>query len=146
MDPSVIQAGNFSLRTFEENGVHTHAAGIESYYRLGYNAVVPLQKSVMFSVSNPILLKTLWLSSASGFNSGDEIYLTLASDAHGFSQTTTISIETISIDSAIAVWEIPTLILEPEFRLDLSANFEIAQFSFFAKPCNIYPFILGQLL
>jgi hypothetical protein len=145
MNPSVIQVNNVALRTFEEAGVHTHAAGIASYYRLGYQNVLPVGSQIFFKLPVPVLLKTLWLSGLEPFSEGYSIYLTVGSVARNFSNTFEIKTESIAVNTGEAVWEIPFLILEPDFELYIQANFEIARFSFFAQPCNVYPFVLGQL-
>jgi hypothetical protein len=144
MNPSVIQVNNTALRTFEQDGVHTHAAGIPSYYQLVSNNLITANIGKDFRLPCTLELLSVWASATNQINlETDVIVLTISDTDNNFQNGFDVPAATAAINPYWIGWDLPRLILEENIVLSFAATFDVQLLRIFCKPCHIADTILG---
>jgi hypothetical protein len=144
MNPSTIQVNNVALRTFEQEGVHQHAAGVSGYYQLISNDLVAANIGKSFRVPNSLELLSVWASAPNQINlEMDSISLLISDINNNYHNSFEVSAASAAISGYWIGWNLPFLILEKDIVFNFSATFDINRLRIFAKPCHIAETILS---
>lgn len=142
---SVIPAGSVVLRSFESEGIHRHSDPIENYYPLVYRGTLAADNKVFFEIDRHLQILSILISSDAIIDAGSHVTLSIKNVKDNITYTFTIMAPVTIPAGTVGVFiDFPFLVISPDWKLEISINFDINYLNIWAKEVFVEPAILGQ--
>lgn len=141
--PSIIPAGQVSLRGYQENQIYRHAQGIESYQQLVNYNVLEANKSVTWELPIHFELQSIWVKTIQIPSSADKVELSINSliAGEGFTNIITLNLQNKQIDptNLWIGWSPPLTILPKGLAVKMKASCSTEIMYLAGKECFLEP-------
>lgn len=145
-NPSVIPAGNVVLRSFESEGIHRHSDPIESYYPLVYRGAVTANQKIFFDIPKNLQLLSIAIATTAILNDASLLVMFLKNIEQNISYPFTIKpIGNLTLATVGVFINLPFLMVSPDWKLEITMNFNIHYINIRAKEIFIEREILGRI-
>lgn len=142
---SVMPAGSVVLRSFESDGIHRHSDPIKNYYPLLYRGTLAANNKVFFDIPKHLQILSILIASDAIINAGSNVTLSIKNTQDDITYTFTImSPATIPAGTVGVFVDFPFLVISPDWRLEISINFNINYLNIWAREVFVEQAILGQ--
>lgn len=143
--PSVMPAGNVILKSFESEGIHRHSDPIENYYPLLYRGTLAANNKVFFDIPKHLQILSILIASNAIIDAGSNIILSINNTQDDVTYSFTIAAPATIPAGTVGVFvDFPFLVISPNWKLEISINFNINYLNIWAREVFVEPAILGQ--
>ncbi|CAO5058572.1 DUF2808 domain-containing protein [Microcystis aeruginosa] len=148
--PSIIPAGNIVLKGFEENSVHKHAAGIETYTHLTNYNLLPANKGVIWELPINLQIESIWVKTSTTLSASSKLDILINSVIVGTSFTSLISLllepKRIDTSNPWIAWEPPFCVIPAGLTVKAIANVDTETIYIAGKEVHLNPTIYPSII
>ncbi|TRV02909.1 MAG: hypothetical protein EWV41_19750 [Microcystis wesenbergii Mw_MB_S_20031200_S109] len=148
--PSIIPAGQISLRGYQENNIFRHAQGIESYHQLVNYNFLEANRGVVWELPIDFELMSIWVKTVTPATTTDKIDLSVSSFIAGDNFTSLISfnLQARQVDSSNvwATWIPPLTILPKGLTVKMESNVATEIIYLAGRECYLSPAIYPSMI
>lgn len=148
--PSIIPAGQVTLRGYQENNIFRHAQGVEAYQQLINYNVLQANQGVTWELPIDFELLSIWVKTVTLANSTAKVDLSINSliASNSFTNVVSLNLQAKQIDSSNlwCVWSPPLTILPKGLTVKLQANVPTEIMYLAGRECYLSPAILPSIL
>ena len=148
--PSIIPAGQVTLRGYQENEIYRHAQGIEAYQQLVNYNILTANKAVVWELPIHFELQSIWVKTVQLPGETDKVDLSINSliAGEGFTTIVTLNLKSKQIDSQNlwSGWEPPLTILPKGLAVKMEATVATEIMYLAGKECYLNPAIYPSII
>lgn len=148
--PSIIPAGQVTLRGYQENQIYRHAQGIESYQQLVNYTTLEAGRSVTWELPIHFELQSIWVKTLQLPGVSDKVELSINSliAGEGFTNIITLNLQSRQIDpSNLWIgWEPPLTILPKGLAVKMEATIATEIMYLAGRECYLEPAIYPSII